>query len=311
MLQTVALDGVIVASPPFCHLEHVQAAARAGVPVLCEKPLARTVAEAQAMLAACRQAGTLLMVAFNRRFLSPLWTATQMIGGELGEVFATECIWTSWTLASAGWRDAADCLGGVFQDHGSHSIDLALQWLGSPVASVFAHAQRLGQRAVEDHLSAMVTHANGRTSLHVHSRASHRPVSEFYRIYGTRGTLELEYTGDWSYLAPDSWRLELYRDGQPRPQRLVARRPGHELLGVLPDGAYGYYVELKLFADAIRAGSLAATPAGEEGLAVVQAVSAAFLSAAQRRVVPVGEAEQFNEQVFQQLRGTGTPLVTT
>ncbi len=300
MLRSVKLDGVIVASPPFCHLEHTRAAAAAGLPVLSEKPMARTVAEAQAMVEACRQAGVLLMVGFNRRFLSPLWTATEMIrAGELGEIFATECIWTSWTLQPSGWRDTAQCLGGVFQDHGSHSIDLAAQWLGSPAQSVFAHAQRIGPREVEDHMTALVTHANGRTSLHVHSRASHRPVSEVYRICGTKGTLELDYTGDWAFLAPGSWRMELFRDGQAKPLALTSRRPNDELAGVIADGAYGYYAELKLFAEAIRAGQTSASPSGEEGAATVAAVSAAFLSASEHRVVPVAEAGRFDEQAFQ------------
>ena len=304
MLRAVPLDGVIVASPPFCHLEHVRAAAQAGLPVLCEKPMARTVAEAQAMVDACQQADVLFMVGFNRRFLSPLWTATKMIrAGNLGEVFSTECVWTSWTIGPAGWRDSVQCLGGVFQDHGSHSIDLAAQWLGAPAVSVFAHAQRIGKREVEDHMTALVTHANGRTSLHAHSRVSHRPVSEIYRIYGTTGTLELEYTGDWAFLAPGPWRMELFRNGQPKPEPLTARRPNNELLGVIADGAYGYYAELKLFAEAIRAGAKTASPSGLEGQAVVQAVSAAFLSAATRRVVDVRDADRFDEAVFTRLFG--------
>ncbi len=308
MLAAGGLDGVIIASPPFCHLEHVQTVASRGVAVFCEKPMARTVAEATQMVDACRQAGVLFMVGFNRRFLSPLWTATEMIkAGDLGEVFATECNWTSWTaLSGGGWRDSARCLGGVFQDHGAHSIDLATQWLGHPASSVFAQARRIGPRIggareVEDHMSALVTHANGATSSHVHSRVSHRPVSELYRILGTKGTLELEYTGDWSFLAPDAWEMRLYRDGGQRPQHLVAFRPDNELMGVISDGAYGYYAELKRFAEAVRAGHKAASPAGTEGLAVVEAVSAAFLSAAENRVVLIAEACQFDEGVFKKL----------
>lgn len=308
MLRAEKLDGVLVASPPFCHLEHVRLAAAAGVPVLCEKPMARTAVEARAMVDACRGAGVALMMAFNRRYLPPLWTASEMIrAGELGEVFSTECIWTSCTPGYSGWRDDATCLGGVFQDHGAHSVDLAAQWLGAPVESVYAQARRLAprfgnpQRAVEDHMSALFTHAGGATSLHVHSRVSHRPVSEMYRIYGTKGTLELEYTGDWAFLAPDAWRMELFREGHQRPLRLVARRPGDELLGVLSDGAYGYYAELKAFAEGLRERRAAIAPTGEEGLAVVEAISAAFLSAAEHRVVPIGEAGRFDETVFGRL----------
>jgi myo-inositol 2-dehydrogenase/D-chiro-inositol 1-dehydrogenase len=75
MLRYVVLDAVIIASPPFFHLEHVTAAALAGCAVFAEKPLARTSVEARAMVDACRSAGVLFMVGFNRRFLPPLRTA--------------------------------------------------------------------------------------------------------------------------------------------------------------------------------------------------------------------------------------------
>ncbi len=305
MLTGQKLDGVIVASPPWLHVEHVAAVARTGTAVLAEKPMARTVAEAEAMTRACSEADVLFMVGFNRRYLSPLWTATQMIrAGELGEVFATECNWTSYTIMSHGWRDEARCMGGVFQDHGSHSIDLAAQWLGSAPQTVSANAQRIApkvgniRRSVEDHMSALFTHANGASSLHIHSRACHRPVSELYRIYGTKATLELEYTGDWSYLAPDNWGMRLYREGWPLPRQLVSRRANNELLGELSDGAYGYFAELKLFVDAIREGRKTCSPTGDEAVTVVKAVSAAFLSAAREETVNIQQAEEFDAKVF-------------
>jgi predicted dehydrogenase len=97
--------------------------------------------------------------------------------GELGEVFSTECIWTCcMPLDGGGWRDSGRCLGGVFQDHGSHSLDLAAHWLASPARSVFAHAQRIGtrlgsRREVEDHMTAVVTHDSGASSTHLRSRS--------------------------------------------------------------------------------------------------------------------------------------------
>lgn len=305
MFGNVRLDAVLVASPVFCHLEHVVAAARAGLHVMVEKPMARMPAEASQMVDACKKAGVLLMVGFNRRRLAALWTATQMVqSGELGDVFHSECIWTSWTMmGSGGSRNKFECLGGVFQDHGSHTVDLAQQWLG-PATTVYARAHSLGpsmgvQRGNEDHMAALFTHESGRTSFHEHSRDSHRPVSEFYRIYGTKATLELEYTGDWSFIAPDNWEMRLYREGNPVPQRLVSRRPKNELLQELPDGHYGFYSELKTFAQAVATNSTAISPSGEEGLSVVRALSAAFLSAAEGKVVEISEADRFDEQVFE------------
>jgi predicted dehydrogenase len=274
---------------------------------MVEKPMARTPSEAHGMVEACKQSRVLLMVGFSRRFLPPLWTATQMIGGgDLGLVFHVECIWTSWSCSgSAGWRDSAQCLGGVLQDQGSHTLDLCQQWLGN-ATTVFAQARCIGPhlgcpRAVEDHLTAVLTHEGGATSVHVLSRDSHRPVSEFYRIYGTKGTLELEYTGDWSATAPDNWEMRLYGQGDPVPQRLVSRRPRNELLSELPDGHYAYYAELKRFAEAVAANNPTVSPSGEEALTTVRTVGAAFLSAAQGKSVDICEGDGFGEPVYQEL----------
>ena len=300
------LDVVLVASPVFCHSDHVRAATARGLHVLVEKPMARTPAEAAAMVAAAHRAGVVLGVAFNRRHLPPLWTATQMVrAGELGEVFSTECIWTSCTPFYGGWRDDRRALGGVFQDHGAHSIDLARVWLGE-VESVSARGLRIRPdttpgREVEDGLTALAAHEGGGTSLHVHSRRSHRPVSEFYRIYGTKGTLELEYTGDWAYLAPDPWDMRLYRDGKPAPEHLVARRPHNELVGAMGDGHYAFFAELRDFARAARQCDETRCPSGEDGLAVTRAIAAAFLSAADGRTVSLGEADAFDEAAFDRL----------
>jgi len=303
MLGSAKLDGVIVSSPVFCHVEHVLAVAKAGLPVLVEKPMARTPAEAKQMVKACRKAGVLLMVGFNRRLLPPLWTATQIAqSGQLGDVFHVECIWTHCGQHSHGWRDSSECFGGVFQDHGSHTIDLCRQWLGE-VKTVYAHGRRGrtvdGQfRGVEDHLVALITHKGG-SSYHINARDSHRPVSELYRLYGAKGTLEVEYTGGWSYIAPDNWEMRMYRNGNAVPERLVSRRPRNEWLTQLPDGHYAFGAEIKKFGEAIASRSATISPSGEEGLAVVRAVSAAFLSAAEGRLVTPPEADAFDQHMFE------------
>lgn len=307
MLESEELDGVYIGSPPFCHLEHVAAASSHGLPILLEKPMARTVMEAHRMVDLCSEADVLLIMAFNRRLLPPLWTATQMLeAGQLGEVFSMECIWTSWTCGQGNsWRDSAACLGGGFQDHGSHSFDLASQWLG-PIESVSAQAHcigpRIGQeREVEDHVSALARHVSGLTSVHIHSRSCHRPVSELYRIYGSTGTLELEYTGGWGAVIEDNWGMRLYREGGAFPERLVSRRPGHELLGELSDASYAFYSELKGFALAVGGEADSIGPVGEDGLAAVQAIAASYLSALEDRMVPLSDAGRFDETTYKKL----------
>ena len=87
MLAAESLDAVSVATPDAAHAEAVIACAAAGVHVLCEKPLATTVEDAQAMIAAADAAGTMLMVDWHNRWNPPFVEAHRSIReGELGEV---------------------------------------------------------------------------------------------------------------------------------------------------------------------------------------------------------------------------------
>lgn len=86
MLAEAPLDAVTVATPDDAHLAPCQAAAAAGKHLLVEKPLATSVAEGEAIVAAARRAGVHLMVNFSNRWQAPLMLAKEAVArGELGE----------------------------------------------------------------------------------------------------------------------------------------------------------------------------------------------------------------------------------
>lgn len=88
MLDDANIDAVIVGTPVYSHLDDVIAIAESGKHVLCEKPMARTVAECDQMIQACEHNGVILMVAFMKRFNKCFLQAKQMIEkGDLGRVF--------------------------------------------------------------------------------------------------------------------------------------------------------------------------------------------------------------------------------
>ncbi len=87
MLEDREIDAVVIAAPARTHAELVVAAARAGKHVFCEKPMAVTLEEADKAIQAARQAGVVLQVGFNRRFVSGFAAALEAIAaGKLGTV---------------------------------------------------------------------------------------------------------------------------------------------------------------------------------------------------------------------------------
>ena len=88
LMSVSGVEGVIICSENSRPLPLVKMAAEAGAHVLCEKPLATTVQDAEAIVRLCRQAGVLLMTAFPMRFSTPLLEVkARLDAGELGQVY--------------------------------------------------------------------------------------------------------------------------------------------------------------------------------------------------------------------------------
>ena len=157
------IDAVYVAAPNDAHRALVEAAAAAGVPVLCEKPMATNLADAQAMVAACARAGVLYATAFDQRFHpAHQHLATLVADGALGTVTALRivyCCWVGADFAGDNWRiDPARAGGGALMDLAPHGLDLAAFLLGDRLTGIAAMGQsRVHRYAVED--GAMITAA--------------------------------------------------------------------------------------------------------------------------------------------------------
>jgi len=86
-VERTDVDMVMIATPEFEHQGPVEAAAAAGKPILCEKPMASSLSEADAMLAACRRAGVRLMIGHSRRFTRRYMEIRRALdGGEIGRL---------------------------------------------------------------------------------------------------------------------------------------------------------------------------------------------------------------------------------
>ncbi|MFD2080193.1 myo-inositol 2-dehydrogenase / D-chiro-inositol 1-dehydrogenase [Actinopolymorpha cephalotaxi] len=135
-------DGVVIAAPTAAHAELVGRAARAGVAVFCEKPLAPDAAGTRAVLAEVEAAGVPLQVGFQRRFDPGYQAARERLrSGELGRLYS---VWAC-TLDPAPPPAAyLPTSGGIFRDCGVHDFD-AVRWVtGAEVVEVHATGANRG-----------------------------------------------------------------------------------------------------------------------------------------------------------------------
>lgn len=152
-LHLPGLDAVYIATPNHLHRPLTEAAARAGKHVLCEKPMATSVADAEAMVRACREAHVQYGTAFDQRFQARHRKLKELAAsGALGTITAARVHYACWTprdwvpptqSAHDNWRvDPARAGGGAFIDLAPHGLDL-LQWIvGAPIVEVGCLLQR-------------------------------------------------------------------------------------------------------------------------------------------------------------------------
>jgi predicted dehydrogenase len=188
MLEDSRVEAVINTTPNNAHLETTRAAAEAGKHVFLDKPIANTVAEARELTNACRRAGVVLALGYQRRRESHFrWVRAQIDAGEFGTLVNAEANISRDRLGKidlASWRyTAAGMPGGVMLQIGIHYTDV-LEYLMGPIKTVNG---RLAQLVLPgdnpDVASLMLEHENGALST---LNASYASASEYYlmNIYG-------------------------------------------------------------------------------------------------------------------------------
>jgi predicted dehydrogenase len=293
MLERVRPGIVVVAAPPPLHLPIVRHALGIGAHVLCEKPLAMTVAEARAMTEAALRAGRVAMTSFNFRFVPAMRQLHAMVhGGYLGRLFhaTARFLVPRWADESAAptWRmDRAQAGSGALGDLGVHLIDLVL-WNFGPLTRVVAHAgiaypERTvpggGQAAdAEDYCTVVAETAQGAAITLLMSRAARGINDVVLEAYGTRGALvcrldrsapgwhvgELKAASDAAWLQPVA-----VPEGVPVPE-------GVDQLELVGRATIAPLV--REFLDAIRSGRQGA-PSFEDGTRAQAVLDAVLRSA--------------------------------
>ena len=163
MLAFSGLDVIYILTPPQGHARQIQAVAARELPVMCEKPLTVTLAEADQALAACRQSGVPLMTGLSHRYHPLARRAKELLlSGNLGDFVA------AWShrlvhlqIAPESWLNDLTVGGGLTLQYAMHDLDW-LCWLGGEVAQVSAQETRTNPGLkIEDNLWALLQFRNG------------------------------------------------------------------------------------------------------------------------------------------------------
>jgi predicted dehydrogenase len=157
------IDAVIIATPNHLHAQMAIDAARAGKHVYTEKPMALSVADCDAMIAAAKSAGVKLMVGQVLRYIGHFAKAKQIIDtGELGKPFAIEIDRIGNQPSRSDWRSTKAETGGMLPEVNVHELDFMAYVLGEPI-SIYAQSGHFGDNNYDfdDELFAIVRFEGG------------------------------------------------------------------------------------------------------------------------------------------------------
>ncbi|AJY77744.1 Gfo/Idh/MocA family protein [Paenibacillus beijingensis] len=261
------IDAVIVTSENVNHVRHVVAAAEAGKHVLCEKPLATKIEDAQAMIDICRANGVLLQTAFPVRFQTSVKRGKQLLeSGKYGNIIAIKG--TNRGRIPGGWfLDRNLSGGGAVIDHTVHVVDVMRWYMGAEVTKVYAEsASRFSNGLIDDCGMLTMSFDNG-------VFASLDCSWSRNKKFPTWGDVTLEIVCENGTLSIDAFNQKLNR---------YSDETGLEW------DFWGDDMDLELIRDfvrSIREGKREASVTGEDGLRAVEVALAAYESSESHAVV--------------------------
>jgi UDP-N-acetylglucosamine 3-dehydrogenase len=278
MLQELDIDAVSVCLPNALHAPVSIDAARAGCHVLCEKPMATNIQEAQAMIQAAKDNQVLMMIGHNQRMMPPHVKAKEiLLSGEMGRVITFRTTFghggpEHWSIDGAGswFFRKEDAYVGAMGDLGVHKADLIRWLLEDEVVEVSAFVENLDKAG---------------------STVDDNSVCLLRTKKGTIGTL----TASWTYYKGEDNSTILYCENgvikigtDPHDQVIVEKRDGqvdrYHVGAISTNDAQVGSGVIGAFIHSIVTDS-EVTISGEEGLKSLQVIIACLEAAATKRNV--------------------------
>jgi predicted dehydrogenase len=195
LLANPEVDLIYIATPPFLHFPQARAALLAGKHVLCEKPLAMTVAQADELLALARSRNLLCIANLMQRY-NPLFDSVSRL---VESRVLGDCLhgWFENYASDEGLREDhwfwdREKSGGIFVEHGVHFFDLFEGWLGPGEVVAAQRSLRPGS-GVEEMVQCTVRHSSGAlVNFHHGFTQPSRLDRQEFRLIFERGDVTLE-----------------------------------------------------------------------------------------------------------------------
>ena len=273
-LSSGEIDAVYIALPNSMHRDYTERAARAGVHILCEKPMAVTEDDCEAMIRAAAASKVKLMIAYRLHFEAANLKAVQMVrSGKLGEPRIFNSVFTM-QVEQDNIRLKRDLGGGALYDIGIYCINAARYLFQDEPVEVCAFNANNGEerfQEVDEMTAAILRFPKERLATLTCSFGA-ADVSA-YEVVGTKGRLRV----DPAYELAGELKHELTRDGKTRKQTFPQRDQ--------------FAPELLYFSECILKDK-DPEPSGAEGLADVRIIRALYRSASMGQPVKLGDFEK-------------------
>jgi glucose-fructose oxidoreductase len=262
-LRSGVADAVYIALPNHLHREYTERAARAGVHVLCEKPMAVTEEDCRAMIRAAEEHGVKLMVAYRLHFEEANLKAIDLVqSGRLGEPRLFESVFTMQVEAGDIRLNPRELGGGPLYDIGLYCINAVRNLFGAEPMEVVAFSSNNGDPRFHqsEEMTAGIMRFPERERLASFTCSFNGADVSTYRVVGTKGELVM----DPAYEYAGELKQRVTVDGRTRERTFPKRDQ--------------FAPELISFSECILTGA-APEPSGWEGLADVRVIRALYRSA--------------------------------
>ncbi|OGV58214.1 MAG: dehydrogenase [Lentisphaerae bacterium GWF2_52_8] len=206
MLKKSKLDLAVIITPHNTHAKLGLQCLKAGCSVVCEKPLAISTAECDAMIAEAKKRRLILSTYHNRHWDGSIMEALKRVkAGEIGELVRIEAHMGGWSKPKDWWRSSRSISGGILYDWGVHLLEYSLQLLqGAELTEVSGFAKcgfwgsqtKWGKDANEDEAYAVARFHTGQWLTLCISSVDSKPKEGMLEITGTKGSYIMNY-GDW------------------------------------------------------------------------------------------------------------------